>query len=537
MSAAAERGPDATGPGAEPAAQRSRRAWALHAGRAVDPAQLGVGTLPEAFHTASAAAARRPALDIDGVALTHGELDARAAAVGGWLREQGPAAGDALLLVGPSSMDLVCAYLGALRARLVVVLANPTYTEGELRHLASDSGAVAALAADPARGLLESAAGELPALKLIVDLGDVAGKAGGEPLAVEAGDPDDAALLAYTSGTTGRPKAVPLTHANLLSSIRAVMLAWRWSANDVLVHSLPLFHQHGLGGVHATLLAGSRAAILGRSDPAALIDTLERKHATVLFAVPAIYERLLGTEGIDAADLATLRLAVSGSAPLPPSLAERWAALAGQPPLERYGTTESGLDISNLYDGPRRPGAVGLPLPGVELAIADEAGGELPGGDVGEILLRGPQVFGGYRGAPDATAAAFHPGGWFRTGDLGRIAPADGYLEITGRAKDLIISGGMNIYPREVELALEAAHGIARAAVVGMPSERWGEEVAAVVVPVDAAAIDIDEIRSTLETSLAPYKRPKRIVVVDELPVNHMGKVVTAEVARLIEQA
>jgi malonyl-CoA/methylmalonyl-CoA synthetase len=206
-------------------------------------------------------------------------------------------------------------------------------------------------------------------------------------------------------------------------------------------------------------------------------------------------------------------------------------------PLERYGTTESGLDVSNPYDGPRRTGTVGVPLPGVELALAGDDGAPVGVGQTGEIVLRGPQVFPGYRGDEEATAAAFHPGGWFRTGDIGRLDPSDRYLEITGRAKDLIITGGMNVYPREVELALEQSPDVGRAAVVGVASERWGEEVVAAVVPRPQRTIDPDALHGFARSRLAPYKCPKRFVVVDELPVNAMGKVRSAEVARLVEDA
>jgi malonyl-CoA/methylmalonyl-CoA synthetase len=227
---------------------------------------------------------------------------------------------------------------------------------------------------------------------------------------------------------------------------------------------------------------------------------------------------------------------VSGSAPLSPALARRVETIVGQLPLERYGTTESGLNVSNLYDGPRKPGAVGIPLPGVEMAVVDEGGAPVADDTDGEIVVRGPQVFDGYRGDPDATAAAFFDGGWFRTGDIGRIDPADGFLSITGRAKDLIISGGMNVYPREVELALEEAGDVARAAVVGVPSERWGEAVVAAIVPAPGAAVDEDALLAFVSERLAPYKRPKWVVPVDELPVNHMGKVVTAEVVKLVQR-
>jgi malonyl-CoA/methylmalonyl-CoA synthetase len=329
---------------------------------------------------------------------------------------------------------------------------------------------------------------------------------------------------------------VPLTHANLLSSIRGVMLAWRWQPDDVLVHALPLTHQHGLGGVHATLLAGSRAVIHTRFDPAALCAAIRAEWATVLFAVPAIYERLVAWEAVADADLSSLRLAVSGSAPLSPALAERVAALLGQLPLERYGSTEAGLDVSNPYEGPRRVGTVGLPLPGVELAIVDGTGALVPNGSDGEIVLRGPQVFSGYAGQPEATAAAFYPGGWFRSGDIGRVDPADGYLTITGRAKELIITGGLNVYPREVELALEEQPGIAQAAVVGVPSERWGEEVVAFLISRPGASVTLEAVIGAVRRRLAPYKCPKRVFVVDRFPRNDMGKVRRDELAQLAKE-
>jgi malonyl-CoA/methylmalonyl-CoA synthetase len=315
----------------------------------------------------------------------------------------------------------------------------------------------------------------------------------------------------------------------VLSSIRAVMLAWRWTADDVLLHALPLFHQHGLGGVHATLLAGSRAVIQSRFDPERLLTAIADVRPSVLLAVPAMYMRL--TEGGRAPLAHSLRLLVSGSAALSPRLAERVAELTGQLPLERYGTTESGLDISNPYDGPRVPGTVGIPLPGVEAAIASDDGRPLEAGEDGEIIVRGPQVFGGYRGLPEATAEAFHPGGWFRTGDIGRVRRDDGYVEITGRIRELIISGGMNVYPREVEFALESHPAVARASVVGVPSERWGEEVVAAIVP--AGRVREEDLIEFARSQLAAYKCPKRLLLVEELPVNAMGKVVAAEVRQL----
>jgi malonyl-CoA/methylmalonyl-CoA synthetase len=512
----------------------SAAAWQRHlAGPALDLGDLrdllAAGSLHDAFHATARAHPDRLALTIDGVTRTHGDLDAAAARMSSLLRARGVRPGDSVLLCAPSSLELVEAYLGALRAQATVVLSNPAYTAAELQHVALDSHAVAALTAGPARAAVSALAGDLPGLNIVLDLDEV--EAGGyDPL--EPDGTTEPALLAYTSGTTGKPKAVPLTHANVLSSIRAAMLAWRWSESDVLVHALPLFHQHGLSGIHATLLAGSRAVVHSKFDADRLCEAIRDEHASVLFAVPAIYERLVASDASGA--LGSLRVAVSGSAALSPALAERIRALAGELPLERYGTTESGLDLSNLYDGPRRSGSVGLPLPGVEVRIVDERGAPVADGDDGEIVLRGPQVFAGYRGDDEATRTSFFGGGWFRTGDIGCRDAEDGFVSITGRAKEVIITGGLNVYPREVELALEASDAVARAAVVGVPSTHWGEEVVAAVVPASGARVDSDELLELASQRLAPYKRPKRIVVVDELPLNPMGKLVRAEVTRLV---
>ncbi|MGH3495759.1 MAG: class I adenylate-forming enzyme family protein, partial [Sciscionella sp.] len=303
------------------------------------------------------------------------------------------------------------------------------------------------------------------------------------------------------------------------------MLAWRWREEDVLVHALPLSHQHGLSGVHATLLAGSAAVILSQFTADDLLEQAAKHRATVLFAVPSVYQRLIAEPaGADRLAALDLRLAISGSAPLSAALSTTLAATLGEPPLERYGSTESGLNVSNPFDGPRKPGAVGLALPGVQLRVADESGAERDAGHEGEILVRGPQVFGGYWNQPQASAAAFHPGGWFRTGDLGRIDPHDGYLTITGRIKELIISGGLNVYPREVEQVLQLHLTVSEAAVAGLPSDRWGEEVTAWVVPATGAEVDTAELLAHCRELLSAYKCPKRIYLADELPRTSMGK-------------
>jgi malonyl-CoA/methylmalonyl-CoA synthetase len=487
----------------------------------------------------------RVAVSVDGQPVTHGQLDAEAKQAAGWLAGR-LGRGERMLLAAGTSLGFLRWYLGALRAGVIVVLANPGYTAAELGHLVADSGARLAVADPvPAQRLssLDLAGLELAGLE----------RAGQVPPDPSRALPvlDDTALLAYTSGTTGRPKGVPLTHRQLAASIRGAMAAWRWTAGDVLVHALPLFHQHGLGGVHATLIAGSTAHLRSRFDPADLIAAARAGGGTVLFGVPATYQALLdsaegpaaasatadsATEAGSAADSATeagspaagapllpsLRLAVCGSAPLSPALAARLPGLLGRLPLIRYGTTETGLDVSNPVDAPR-PDTVGLPLPGVECRIWC-AGREAPPGLDGEIQLRGPQVFAGYWHDATATAEAFTADGWFRTGDLGVIDPACGHLVIRGRTKELIISGGMNVYPREVELALEQHPSVAEAAVAGLPHPRWGEQVTAWIVPRPGAAVSEAELVAHTRTLLAAYKCPKQVFALAALPRNQLGK-------------
>ena len=504
-------------------------------------AELVEGSLPQAFHQIARRDPEQTALTIDDETMTHGELDRRAARVGGWLRSQGLDPGERVVLSGDNSLEFVIAYLGALRAGGVVVLAGVGLTESELRHLAEDSAAAYALAQGDALDRLSSVSrGDTP-LQAVIALEEVASTTlslqravdEGEPLEADDASSDDVAMLAYTSGTTGRPKGVPLTHANLLSSIRAAMWAWRWEAEDVLVHALPFSHQHGLGGVHATLLAGSRAVVHSRFDPAKLCAAIESEKATVLFAVPAIYEKLATWEGIEEADLSTLRLPIAGSSALSPALARKVSSLLGKDVLERYGSTESGLSVSNPYGGPRRFGTVGLPLPGTELAIVDDEGRGIEPGHDGEIVLRGPQVFSGYWNLPDATEESFLQGGWFRTGDVGRVDPDDEYLTITGRLKEMIISGGLNVYPREVELVLEDHAAVEGAVVVGVPSERWGEEVVAFVVPAGDDGVNEEELSSHARERLSAYKCPKMFFAVRELPRNEVGKVLKEELVRM----
>ncbi len=515
----------------------SAAGWRQHLPEVADAgsfaAGLGDDTIPALAAASAAAAGGRVAITVDGEPVTHAELDDAAARVAGWLaRRVRP--GDRVLFAAASSVGFVRCYLGALRAGAVVVLANPGYTSAELGHLVADSGTVLAFAdREPARLL----AG-LPSAPPTVDvreLPDGAGRATGIQIR-----PQDTALLAYTSGTTGKPKGVPLTHRRLAVSIRSAMAAWRWSRDDVLVHALPLYHQHGLGGVHAALVAGGTVHVRSRFTPGDLSRAIERARGTVLFAVPTIYQALMDSPAAAAPGLRSLRLAVCGSAPLNPALAERLATAAGRVPLIRYGTTETGLNISNPLGDPRGD-TVGVPLPGVLARIRAASGGAEPGsgreppagpggepdfGADGEIQLRGPQVFAGYWRDPAATEAAFTADGWFRTGDIGAVDPVTGHLRIRGRSKEMIITGGLNVYPREVEIALEGHPSVAEAAVAGVPHDRWGEQVTAWVVMRDGHRFDEAALITYARTKLAGYKCPKQVFRLAALPRNHLGKIV-----------
>ena len=417
----------------------------------------------------------------DGRLVTAAELDERSAAAARRILASGVVSGDRVLVSGASSVDYVVAYLGVLRAGAVASAVNSAYTEREVRLIASDARPKLAITDQPAMARWLDAAvpgmrSTSPALEALAPPDARA--------PIDTAGPGDGALLVYTSGTTGVPKGVPLTHANLLSSAEAVRLAWRWSGDDRLVLALPLYHMHGLGvGLHGTLCAGATAVLFDRFDPGAVIDAVA-VGATMFFGVPTMWNRLAAHPRVG--ELAALRLGVSGSAPLPADLHGAIAAATGRPPLERYGMSETVMLTSNPFDGERRAGSVGFPLPAVDVRLTPIGGGSA------EIEVRGPNVFAGYLDRPEATATAFD-GTWFRTGDLGEV-DADGYLHIVGRSKELIISGGFDVFPREVEDVIRACPGVVDVAVVGTPDPEWGERVTAFVVTETMADGTVDEV-------------------------------------------
>ena len=336
----------------------------------------------------------------------------------------------------------------------------------------------------------------------------------------------DLAAILYTSGTTGRSKGAMLTHGNLLSNARVLKAYWGWRPGDVLIHVLPIFHVHGLFvASHGALLNGSRMLWFNRFDPRAVIARLPE--ATVFMGVPTLYVRLLGEATLTRAACAQMRLFVSGSAPLLIETFDRFRERTGHTILERYGMSETVMLTSNPYEasaGERRGGTVGFALPGVGVRVRDDAGAPCPTGAIGNLQVRGPNVFQGYWRLPEKTAEEFSADGWFRTGDVGRI-DAQGYVSIVGRSKDLIISGGFNVYPAEVEASLNELPGVAESAVIGVPHPDFGEAVVAVVVARPAGAPDAAALVAELKLRIANFKVPKCVFVVDALPRNMMGKV------------
>ena len=409
----------------------------------------------------------------------------------------------------------IISYIGLQLLGATVVGMNAAFKAAEAEQILADSEAAVVVVDAGRQPLVEALRPRLTAIRTIARVEEIGSppprpspESGGG--SVPSLEPESPALLLYTSGTTGRPKGALLDHGNLLAQARGVVEAWRWTAADRLVLALPLFHVHGLAiALNGSLVAGG-CAVLVPFSPESVIRELQAG-GTMFFGVPAMYQRLCDYLEKNPADLRHVRLFVAGSAPLPATQFARCERVLGQPVLERYGITEGGIVVSNPYDGPRQPGRVGFPLPGVEVRL----------GDQDEVQLKGGQVFKGYWRNAAASTDAFTDG-WFRTGDVGEIAE-DGTLAIRGRIKELIISGGYNVYPREVEMVLEQHPAVAEVAVAGVPSDRWGEEVTAFVVA--RSPVDAQELIGFTRERLSTYKCPRAVRFIDAIPRNAMGKV------------
>ena len=466
---------------------------------------------------------------IEGERISYGDLVARAGQMANVLVARGVKPGDRVAAQTEKSVPGLVLYLAVVRAGAVYLPLNTAYTLNELEYFITDAepslvvcdpskaegiGAIAATVGAKVETLGADGKGSLT---------DAAAKAQLAFATVERTDDDLAAIL-YTSGTTGRSKGAMLTHDNLASNSETLINYWRFTDKDVLIHALPIYHTHGLFvASNVTLFARASMIFLPKFDPELIITLMGR--ATVLMGVPTFYTRLLQSPALTKEATAHMRLFISGSAPLLADTHREWAARTGHAVLERYGMTETNMNTSNPYDGERVPGAVGHALPGVFVRVTDPENGKTLGPEkIGMIEVKGPNVFKGYWRMPEKTKAEFRDDGFFITGDLGKI-DTKGYVHILGRGKDLVISGGFNVYPKEIESEIDAMPGVIEAAVIGVPHNDFGEGVTAVVVCDKNARVDEAAVLAALDGRLAKFKMPKRVIFVDELPRNAMGKV------------
>jgi malonyl-CoA/methylmalonyl-CoA synthetase len=483
-----------------------------------------------AIAAANGARTDRLALQTDnGAQFRFAEIDAWTARYANALVGHGAKPGDRVAVQIDKSAHALFVYLACLRAGLVYLPLNTAYRRGELEYFFQDAQPRIVVGQADNQSLLEDLCRGLTPCTLLTLTEDGAGSLGAAAAAAGAGfstaavAADQLSTIVYTSGTTGRPKGAMVTHGNLISNARALISIWAFTERDVLLHALPIFHVHGLFVAnHCALFSGAKLLWHRKFDSASVMRDLPG--ASVFMGVPTFYTRLLSEPDFGRGHAQHVRLFVSGSAPLLAETFARFQSRTGQAILERYGMSEAGMIASNPLHGERRAGTVGFPLPGVDVRIADSDDRPLPTGHTGMIQVRGPNVFSGYWKMPDRTRDEFTADGWFRTGDVGCF-DADGYLAIVGRAKDLIITGGYNVYPKEIELAIDRLPGVAESAVVGVPHPDFGEAVTAAVVAVPGAVLVESELVAALKAQLANYKVPKRLHVVPELPRNAMGKV------------
>jgi malonyl-CoA/methylmalonyl-CoA synthetase len=464
----------------------------------------------------------------DGTAMSGAAFHDLCARTAGAMVALGVGPGDRVAVQVEKSAAALALYGGAVLAGAVFLPMNTAYTPAEVGYFVTDAEAALLIcdaASEAALAPVAAAAGARLTVLNADGSGSFAGAVALAPplSAVDQGAGDLAGLL-YTSGTTGRSKGAMMTHANLMSNAQVLARDWRFTEADVLLHALPIFHTHGLFvATNVTLAAGGAMILLPKFDLDAVFAHLPQ--ATAMMGVPTFYTRMLDDPRLTREAVAHMRLFVSGSAPLLAETHAAFKARTGQVILERYGMTETNMNTSNPYEGARKPGTVGPPLPGVEVIVTDpETGAPLPQGEIGMVEVRGPNVFEGYWRMPEKTAAELRPNGFFITGDLGRF-DADGYLTIVGRQKDMIIAGGFNIYPVEVEEALDAHPDILESAVVGVPHPDLGEAVVGVIVPAPGSSPDPTAILADLGRTLARFKLPRALEVVQELPRNTMGKV------------
>ena len=468
----------------------------------------------------------------DGRRFTYGEADAMAARFAATLTSLGVEPGDRVAVQVEKSPETLFLYLATVRAGAIFLPLNTAYTPAEIEYFLTDAAPRLFVCSPQKLVQLAPVAEKTGAALETLGVAGADGKPAGtlsEKAAVAADDfstvncgPGDLAAILYTSGTTGRSKGAMLSHDNLLSNAKTLKDYWQFRADDVLLHALPIFHTHGLFvAANTMMVAGGAMIFLPRFELDLIFAHLPQ--STSMMGVPTFYTRMLADERLNRQSTSHMRLFTSGSAPLLAETHRAFEESTGQRILERYGMTETNMNTSNPYDGERRAGTVGFPLPGVELRIADpDTGDPLPVGEIGMIEVKGPNVFSGYWQMPEKTAEEFRHDGYFITGDLGQV-DAEGYVTIVGRGKDLVITGGYNVYPKEIEMMIDELDGVVESAVIGVPHPDFGEGVVAVVVA--DRPLEENGIIDALKGRLARFKQPKRVVFVDELPRNTMAKV------------
>jgi malonyl-CoA/methylmalonyl-CoA synthetase len=467
-----------------------------------------------------------------GLAYSWRDLDRGTAMIANLLASLGIEPGARIAVQVEKSVEAMMLYLATLRAGYAFLPLNTAYQKAEIEYFVGNAEPAVVVCSPANFGWVSKIAFQAGTQHVFTlgedrngSLLERAARQSDRQEPVARGNDDLAAIL-YTSGTTGRSKGAMLTHGNLRSNAEVLKTYWGWKEGDVLIHALPIFHVHGLFvAIHGALINGSKMIWLAKFDPKKVIERMA--DATVFMGVPTLYVRMLADPRLTRAVARNMRLFISGSAPLLLETFTEWQERTGHTILERYGMSETIMLTSNPYDakdGERRGGTVGFPLPGVDLRVRDDAGGAVPAGEIGGIQVRGPGVFKGYWRMPEKTKEEFTEDGWFRTGDVGKI-DGRGYVTIVGRSKDLIISGGYNVYPAEIEGYINDMPGVAESAVVGVPHPDFGEVGVAIVIPKPGATIDSDQLIGTLKSQLANFKIPKRCFLVNELPRNTMGKV------------
>lgn len=487
------------------------------------------------------------AIEFNDKSVTFWEIDSITNRIANSLIDLGVKKGDRIVQYIPNSLELVYNLVSSFKLGAIIVPMNIAFREREMAYFLQDSEPKVVITDKERLKVLENIIDEVPFLKNIVvtdlDKGytsdgrnyipfhELSGNPNNSEPAIEIDD-EDGAIIFYTSGTTGRPKGALLPQRSITSNLEALHKAWRWTSNDLFLLTLPMFHIHGLGvGLCGMFYTGCSTIIRSKFDPEDVLNTIQSRKVTLFMGVPTLYFRMLEVENCEKFDCSSMRLFVSGSAPLSKDLFNKFHATFGHKILERAGMSESMMNYANPYDGERRPGTVGFPLPGVESRIVDDNFNDVPVNVEGEIVLRGPNLLKEYWRNEEATQNAFIDG-WFKTGDICK-KDEDGYISIVGRSKDIIISGGVNLYPREIEEVIESLPAVKEASVVGVPDEEFGEAVKACIVLESEAGISKEEVIAYCREKLASFKKPKHVEFMDALPKNAMGKIMKDKLREL----